>query len=56
VDAARADPGVPDWAPVKGWVALNIAPWFRWPRIEAVWGTTWIKLGTYKDQVLGSTR
>jgi uncharacterized oligopeptide transporter (OPT) family protein len=45
--------GMPDWAPVKSWVALNVAPWLRWPRIEGVWGTSWIKLGTYKDQMLG---
>ena len=24
-----------------------------YPRIETVWGTSWIKLGTYKDGVLG---
>lgn len=45
--------GVPDWAPIKGWVALKAAPWFRYPRIETVWGTSWIKLGQYKDQLLG---
>jgi uncharacterized oligopeptide transporter (OPT) family protein len=46
-------PGVPDWAPVKSWVSLNVAPWLRYPRIESVWGTSWIKLGTYKNQMLG---
>lgn len=45
--------GAPDWAPIKGWVALKALPWFRYPRIETVWGTSWIKLGQYKDQLLG---
>jgi uncharacterized oligopeptide transporter (OPT) family protein len=45
--------GAPDWALVKNWVSLKAAPWFRYPRFESVWGTSWIKLGTYKDQLLG---
>ena len=45
--------GAPDWAPVKSWVSLNFLPWLRYPRIESVWGTSWIKLGQYKDQLLG---
>lgn len=43
----------PDWALVKGWVSLQSLSWIRYPRIESVWGTAWIKLGMYKDQVLG---
>jgi OPT family oligopeptide transporter len=45
--------GAPDWAPIKNWVSLNIAPWLRYPRIESVWGTSWLKLGTYNGQPLG---
>jgi len=45
--------GMPDWAPIKSWVSLKFLPWLGYPRIEAVWGTSWIKLGQYKDQVLG---
>ena len=45
--------GVPDWSPIKGWMSLKAASWLRYPRIETVWGTSWIKLGNYKDQVLG---
>ncbi len=45
--------GVPDWAPVKSWVTFPSVPWLRYPRIETVWGTSWVKLGSYKDQVLG---
>ncbi len=45
--------GAPDWAPVKSWVSLKFLPWIRYPRIESVWGTSWIKLGQYKDQLLG---
>jgi uncharacterized oligopeptide transporter (OPT) family protein len=43
----------PDWAPVKGLVSLFGIPWLVYPRIESVWGTSWIKLGRYKDQLLG---
>ena len=47
-------PGAPDWALVKGWVSLKGLPdWLRYPRVEGVWGTSWIKLGMYKDQLLG---
>jgi OPT family oligopeptide transporter len=45
--------GMPDWAPIKGFVAFKALPWLRYPRVESLWGTTWIKLGQYKDQVLG---
>ncbi len=43
----------PDWSPIKGLVAIKALPWLRYPRVESTWGTSWIKLGTYKDQVLG---
>ena len=43
---------VPDWSPVRGWAALKAAPWFRYPRVETVWGTSWIKLGMFKDKPL----
>jgi uncharacterized oligopeptide transporter (OPT) family protein len=45
--------GMPDWAPFKSWVTFPSVPWLRYPRIETVWGTSWVKLGSYKDQVLG---
>ena len=45
--------GIPDWAPIKTWVTFPSVPWLRYPRIETVWGTSWVKLGSYKDQVLG---
>jgi uncharacterized oligopeptide transporter (OPT) family protein len=49
----------PDWSPVKSWVApawgwwQRSVPWLGWPRIESTWGTSWIKLGAYKDKMLG---
>ncbi len=46
-------PNAPDWALIKTWISLKGAEWIRYPRIETVWGTSWIKLGTYKDQLLG---
>jgi uncharacterized oligopeptide transporter (OPT) family protein len=46
-------PGAPNWAPIKGWVALKALPWIRYPRIEATWGTAWIKLGQYQGKPLG---
>jgi OPT family oligopeptide transporter len=51
--------GAPDWSPVRSWVTpawgwwqTNL-PWLGWPKIESVWGTSWIKLGHYKDKMLG---
>jgi OPT family oligopeptide transporter len=44
--------GMPDWAPIKSWVTLKALPWLRYPRIEGVWGTNWLQLGTYKGQPL----
>jgi OPT family oligopeptide transporter len=50
--------GAPDWSPVKSWVTpawgwwQQHLPWLGWPKIEAVWGTSWIKLGQYKDKPL----
>jgi uncharacterized oligopeptide transporter (OPT) family protein len=51
--------GAPDWSPVRGWAApawgwwQQHLSWLRYPRIESVWGTSWIKLGMYKDKPLG---
>ena len=51
--------GAPDWSPIKSWVTpawgwwqQNLS-WLGWPKIEGVWGTSWIKLGMYKDKPLG---
>ena len=51
--------GAPDWSPIKSWVTpawgwwqTNL-PWLGWPKIESVWGTSWVKLGHYKDKMLG---
>ena len=43
----------PSWSPIKGLFWPSGAPWLRLPRIETVWGTSWIKLGRYKGQPLG---
>lgn len=50
--------GAPDWSPIKAWVTpawgwwqQNLS-WLGYPRIESVWGTSWIKLGQYKDKPL----
>ncbi|HEY2956104.1 MAG TPA: OPT family oligopeptide transporter [Candidatus Eisenbacteria bacterium] len=51
--------GAPDWSPVKGLVTpawgwwQGHLPWLGYPKIESVWGTSWIKLGQYKDKLLG---
>ena len=45
--------GMPDWAMIKSWVSFPSVPWLRYPRIEGVWGTSWIKLGQYQGQPLG---
>jgi OPT family oligopeptide transporter len=45
--------GAPAWAPIRSWFWPEKTPWLRLPRIETVWGTTWIKLGMYKDKALG---
>jgi OPT family oligopeptide transporter len=35
------------------WIRDADAPWLRWyPHIPATWGTSWIKIGTYKGQPL----
>jgi OPT family oligopeptide transporter len=44
---------MPDWSPIKSWFWPEKLPWMKLPRIESVWGTSWIKLGQYKDQPLG---
>ena len=49
----------PDWSPIKSWVTpawgwwQQHLPWLGYPKIESVWGTSWIKLGQYKDKMLG---
>ncbi len=48
----QAITGAPDWAPVKSWFFPAAAPWFRLPRIEPTWGTSWIRMGEYKGQPL----
>jgi len=51
--------GTPDWSPIKAWVTpawswwQQNLPWLGYPKIESVWGTSWIKLGQYKDKLLG---
>ena len=51
--------GAPDWSPVKSWVTpawgwwQQNLKWLGWPKIEGVWGTSWIALGQYKDKPLG---
>jgi uncharacterized oligopeptide transporter (OPT) family protein len=51
--------GAPDWSPVRSWVTpawgwwQKNLPWLGYPKIESVWGTSWIKLGQYKDKMLG---
>jgi len=42
----------PTWAPIRGLFWPEKAPWLKLPRIESVWGTSWIPLVPYKDGVL----
>lgn len=44
--------GAPAWAPIRGWFAPEGAPWLRLPRLESVWGTSGIRIGTYKGEPL----
>jgi uncharacterized oligopeptide transporter (OPT) family protein len=54
--------GVPSWSPVKAWIMpawgwwQQHLSWLRYPRIESVWGTSWIRLGTYKGEPLTLNR
>lgn len=48
--------GAPDWSPVQNFFAPAKLAWLRLPRIESVWGTSWIKLGTFKGAPLGLNR
>ena len=56
---ASAIARAPDWSPVKNWVTpawgfwQKHLAWLGWPRVESTWGTSWIKLGNYKDKLLG---
>ena len=45
--------GAPTWAPIQSWFWPTKVPWLKLPRIETVWGTSWIKLGNYKNGQLG---
>jgi uncharacterized oligopeptide transporter (OPT) family protein len=45
--------GAPKWAPIQSWFWPEKMPWLKLPRLETVWGTSWIKLGAYKDKALG---
>ena len=45
--------GAPTWAPIQSWFWPAKLPWLKLPRIETVWGTSWIKLGNYKNGQLG---
>jgi OPT family oligopeptide transporter len=42
----------PVWAPIKGTFSPEGAPWFRLPRLETVWGTSGIRIGTFKGEPL----
>ncbi len=44
--------GAPVWAPIKHWFAPQGAPWFRLPALEATWGTSGIRIGTFKGEPL----
>lgn len=45
--------GAAAWAPIQNFFAPAKLPWLVLPKIETVWGTSWIKLGRYKDGMLG---
>lgn len=45
-------PGMPKSSPIQNWVAPAWAPWLRYPKIQATWGTHWIAMGQYKGQTL----
>lgn len=48
--------GAPDWSPVRNFFAPAKLAWLRLPRVESVWGTSWLKLGTFKGSPLGLNR
>ena len=48
--------GAPDWSPVRNLFAPAKLAWLRLPRVESVWGTSWLKLGTFKGSPLGLNR
>jgi OPT family oligopeptide transporter len=43
---------MPSWAPVKNLLAPTWAPWLKYPKLESVWGTSGIPIGTFKDAPL----
>jgi uncharacterized oligopeptide transporter (OPT) family protein len=42
----------PVWAPIKGTFSPAGAPWLRLPKLETVWGTSWLQIGTFKGEPL----
>jgi len=39
---------MPSWAPFRELAAPAWAPWLKYPRIRATWGTDWIPIGGHK--------
>ena len=39
---------MPSWAPIRELVSPVWAPWLKYPKIRATWGTDWIPIGTHK--------
>jgi uncharacterized oligopeptide transporter (OPT) family protein len=48
--------GMPDWSLVKNWAAPTWASWLKYPKLEATWGTSWIRLGTWHGEPLTLNR
>jgi OPT family oligopeptide transporter len=46
----------PDWSPIKNWVSVAGLQWLKYPRIESTWGTSWIRMGTFKGEPLTLNR
>jgi OPT family oligopeptide transporter len=39
---------MPSWAPFRELVSPSWAPWLKYPKLKATWGTDWIPIGHYK--------
>jgi uncharacterized oligopeptide transporter (OPT) family protein len=48
--------GAPDWSPIKNWVSVAGLRWLKYPRIESTWGTSWIRMGSFKGEPLTLNR
>ena len=45
-------PWLPKWALFHDWNSFAALPWLKYPKIAATWGTSWLRIGTFKDAPL----